>query len=456
MAGRVIWSPVVWRKGPGTGSFGFDWRSSMSVKKLVCSLSIATIAIAQAGCQTGTPYAAVARKTFNVREMGAVADGETKDTAAFQKAIDRCSASRGDEVLVPAGRYLIGAIALKPNAILHLQEGATLIGSPDINDYPPATVRWDGRWEQGHRALIYANDADNIGVVGPGRIEGAKSPGVLRNPRPPALIEPIHCTGVRLVGFSADYADRWTIHPTRCTSVTAIDLTIRGTSGGIDIDSCRKVRLDRCDIDTGNEAIAIQSGMGLEGFRAAEPSEDIVITHCWLGDSNFAGIGIGSEMSGGVHNVRIEYCTFTHSKTSSISIESRPGRGGAIENITIKNATVANSTGAFLRFDLLSGGKPDSEPVGGDAGIPVCRNVSISDVRLADCGGIIDAAAIPPTRPVESFSMKNVTGTARAGMVLAHFKDVRLAAINVTDVTGPMLKTQDVTGTGLDDAVPLN
>jgi polygalacturonase len=428
----------------------------MPIKKLVCSLSIAAVVVAQAGCQTGTPHSAVARKTFNVREMGAVADGATKDTAAFQKAIDRCSASRGDEVLVPAGRYLIGAIALKSRTILHLEEGATLIGSPDINDYPPATVRWEGRWEQGHRALIYANDADNIGVVGPGRIEGAKPLGVLRNPRPPALIEPIHCTGVRLVGFSADYADRWTIHPTRCTSVTAIDLTIRGTGGGINIDSCRKVRIDRCDIDTGDDAIAIKSGMGLEGFRAAEPSEDIVITHCWLGASNLAGIRIGSEMSGGVRNVRIEYCTFTHSKTDSISIESRPGRGGAIENVTIKNATVAGSTGAFLRFNLLSGGKQDPDPVGGDAGIPVCRNVSLSDVRLTDCGGIVDATAISPARPVEDFTLKNVTGTARKGLTLAHFRDVHLSDIKVTGVEGPMLKTQDVTGAGLDGAVPLN
>ena len=307
--------------------------------------------------------------------------------------------------------------------------------------------------------MIYANDADHIGIVGPGRINGPKSLGMRRNPRAPALIEPIHCTGVRLEGFTASHAFMWTIHPTRCTDVTALDLTIRSTGGngdGIDIDSCRKVRIERCDIDTGDDAIAIKSGRGMEGFKAAEPSEDILIAHCRLGDSNFACIGIGSEMSGSVRNVRIEHCTFTHSKTSSIYLKSRPGRGGVIENITVSDANVVSADGAFLRFNLLSSGKQDPEPVPGDEGIPVCRNVSLSDVRLANCGGIVDAKDIPPTRPVEGFSLKNVTGTARTGMTLAHFKDVRLNDIKVTGVTGPMLKTQDVTGAGLDGSVPLN
>jgi polygalacturonase len=428
--------------------------------KMVCySLSIAAVvAMMQAGCQAAASSPA-ANKTFNVRQMGAVADGKTKDTAAFQQAIDKCSAAGGGEVLVPAGDYMIGSIALKTNTTLRLEQGSTLMGSPDINDYPLARIRWEGRWEQGHVALIHANDANNIGIVGPGRINGARNLGMLRNPRAPALIEPIHCTGVRFEGFTASHTFMWTIHPTRCTDLTAINLTIRSTGGngdGIDIDSCRKVRVERCDIESGDDSIAIKSGRGMEGFKAAEPSEDILITNCRLGDSNFACIGIGSEMSGSVRNVRIEHCTFVHSKSSSIYIKSRPGRGGVVENITISDANVVSADGAFLRFNLTSSGKQDPEPVQGDEGIPVCRNVSISDVRLANCGGIMDAAAIPPTKPVENFSLTNVTGTAKTGMKLACFKNVRLADIKVTGVTGPMLTTQDVTGTGLEGAVPLN
>ncbi|MBN2130386.1 MAG: glycoside hydrolase family 28 protein [Sedimentisphaerales bacterium] len=426
------------------------------LRRSLFALTIVTLM--QAGCVvTGSPSTGGA--AWNVREMGAVGDGWTKDTAAFQQAIDRCSAAGGGQVVVPAGQYLIGAIALKSNTTLRLQEGATLAGSGDIEDYPLATIRWEGRWEQGHRALIHANDANHIAIVGPGRIDGNKRIGIRRNPRGPALIEPIHCTDVRLEGFSATSAFMWTIHPTRCTDVTVTGLTIRSTGGngdGVDIDSCKNVRVERCDIDTGDDAIAIKSGRGMEGFRAAEPSENILITDCKLGDSNFACIGIGSEMSGGVRNIRIERCTFTHSRTSSIYIKSRPGRGGVIENVTIADANVVSANGAFLRLNLLSSGKQDPEPVQGDEGVPLCRNLSISNVRLADCGGIVEATQIPPAKPVEGLTLTNVTGTAKAGIALAHMREVRLADIDVTVAEGPLLKTQDVTGAGLENAMPLD
>lgn len=400
----------------------------------------------------------LATRAFDVRGMGAVGDGRTKDTAAFQKAIDECSASGGGRVVVPAGDYLIGAIALKSNTTLRLEQGATLIGSPDIADYPLARIRWEGRWEQGHCALIHANDAKAIAIEGPGRITGDPRIGFRRNPRAPALIEPIHCDDVRLEGFQASYATMWTIHPTRCSGVKARGLTIHSKGGngdGIDIDSCRDVLIEDCDIDTGDDAIAIKSGRGMEGFRGAEPSEDILIRRCRLGDSNFACIGIGSEMSGSVRNVRIEDCTFVHARTNAIYIKSRPGRGGVIENVTGRNLEVLSCTGAFLRINLLQSGKQDPEPVPGEEGIPLARNLSFSNVRLADCGGLVEATLIPPTKPVEGLSIARVTGECRKGMALAHIRDVRLSEITVTGFDGPLLRTEDVTGTGLEGAAPL-
>src|SRR5437762_2130924 len=90
--------------------------------------------------------AAARRASLNVREFGAAGDGKTKDTAAFQKALDACLAAGGGEVLVPAGDYLIGSIELKSNTTLRLSQNAHLIGSPDLEDYPVVKVRWEGRW----------------------------------------------------------------------------------------------------------------------------------------------------------------------------------------------------------------------------------------------------------------------------------------------------------------------
>jgi len=78
----------------------------------------------------------------------------------------------GGAVLVPAGRYLTGALALKSNTLLRLDKDATILGTPDFADYPVTQVRWEGKWIPGRAGLIYAIDARNIGIVGPGRIEG--------------------------------------------------------------------------------------------------------------------------------------------------------------------------------------------------------------------------------------------------------------------------------------------
>ena len=109
---------------------------------------------------------------FSVRDFGAKGDGTTKDTSAIQQALDRCSVLGGGEVLVPPGNYLTGAIALRSNTLLRLQENAVISGTNDFAEYPVTQVRWEGKWIPGRVGLIYAIGASNIGVVGPGRIVG--------------------------------------------------------------------------------------------------------------------------------------------------------------------------------------------------------------------------------------------------------------------------------------------
>ena len=122
-------------------------------------LALAGGAAASAGAAQTEAAAAAGRNTFNVRNYGAAGDGKAKDTGAIQKAIDACFAARGGVVYLPPGDYLCGTIVLKSNVTLWLEAGATLWGSKQIADYNP-------------RSLIFAREATNVGVAGPGTIDG--------------------------------------------------------------------------------------------------------------------------------------------------------------------------------------------------------------------------------------------------------------------------------------------
>jgi polygalacturonase len=404
-----------------------------------------------------------ARKlALNVRDFGAAGDGKTKDTAAIQQALDRCSVLGGCEVLVPPGDYLTGAVALRSNTTLRLERGATLLGSPDFADYPVTQVRWEGKWIQGRVGLIYAINVRHIAVVGPGRIVGNPALGGRPTPenplRHPALIEPIGCVDVRLEDFSTEYARMWSIHPTYSDNILIRNLTIRSTGGngdGIDIDSCKHVRIEGCDISTGDDCISIKSGRGMEGHTLLRTSEDILITNCTLADSIFACIGIGSETSGGIRNVRIEHCKFTHAQTHAIYIKSRPGRGAFIENITATDLDVSGMVGGFLRLNFLNSGLQDQEPVPGLEGIPTVRNFRFSNVRVKDVPVLVDGTSVHPDKPLDGFTLEGVTGTAAKGISLANVRGAKLRDINVTGYSGPLIGVHNVTGSGLKGAVAI-
>ena len=88
---------------------------------------------------------AAVKPPFNVRDFGAVGDGTNKDTVAFQKALDVCAVSGGGEVLVPAGKYLIGSVQIGNRTMLRLEADSIITGSSDTNDYPMLDIRWEGR-----------------------------------------------------------------------------------------------------------------------------------------------------------------------------------------------------------------------------------------------------------------------------------------------------------------------
>lgn len=436
------------------------------------SLAAACLSLALFGCvtdQTAT-VGATKQATYNVRDFGAKADGTTKDTAAFQKALDTCAVNGGGEVIVPAGKYLIGSIQLGTHTTLKLESKDTvLVGSPDLDDYPIIDVRWEGRTLPGHRALVYAANVDQIGIVGPGTLEGDPAPAASnRPPRGSLIIEAINCTNVRWEGITVKQpGNNWATHPTYCTNVTVKNVNISGRRDGIDVDSCKNVLIEGCTIENGDDCISLKSGRGMDGARLGRPTEDVTIRNCTLTGGRFACVGIGSETSGGVRNIRIEHCkmkAFTH----TIYIKTRIGRAGVNENISGDDLEILG--GDFLRINLVKGGNTSTadDPVEGLIGYPVARNFSFSNIKMNGGKALVVGTEVSAKQPLHGLTITNVTGT-HSGITLANMTDVTLKNIvpGVAPATppaataagqpapGPVLGIVNVTGTGLEGATQI-
>jgi polygalacturonase len=391
--------------------------------------------------------------SLNARDFGAAGNGVTKDTAALQKALDACAAAGGGTVLLPDGIYLTGSLVIGPNTRLELAGRASLIGSPDIADYPLENVRWEGEFRQGHRALISAVNAANVSISGRGAIFGPPlTLSQLRDPRGPVLIELTGCTNALLEGFTTQYQQLWSIHLLFCRNLTARQLTIRSVNfngDGLDVDSCNGVTIEHCDINTGDDAIALKSGRGLAAQNLARPTENVIIRNCHLCSSIYAGLAFGTEMSGGIRNVTVQNCVIS-GRQNAIFIKSREGRGGYMENISGENLTVLKSP-TFIGIDLLKKGIPASDPVTGDVQKwPRVENLRFTNIRVDEVGELVAGTGVPDTRPLDGFSLADVSGTCTRGIAIANMKNVTLSKLRVSGYSGPLVSTKNVTGSGLD------
>ncbi len=398
--------------------------------------------------------------TLNVKDYGATGDGKSKDTQALQLTIERCAVLGGGEVVVPAGDYLTGALMLRSNVVLRIEDGASLLGSVEMADYPIAEVRWEGRWIKGYSALISAVDSEDFGITGPGKIVAnptirgrvERSTGL----RLPALLEFTNCSNVSVRDCFTSQAGMWSIHPVYCENVIFKNLTINSGADGIDVDSCRHVVIDGCTFDTSDDCISLKSGRGAEAYTINRPCEDVRISNCTFNDRFFACIGIGSETSAGIRDVVIEHCKCIGARTQAIYIKSRPGRGAYVENVSVNDFEVSGAKQGFLRLNNLNSGKQDEFPVPGIAGIPEFRNFRFSNIRVHDEAVLVQATEIHPQKPMVGFVLSNVTGTCKSGMMLANMRDVVIRNIRVTGFEGSLIGIDNVSGVGLAGAAKID
>lgn len=329
-------------------------------------------------------------RAFNIVEHGARADGKTVNTKAIQAALDACGAAGGGTVVVPAGTFVTGTIWLRSHVELHLQHGAVLLASPDLDDYnkldayPQNDFSREEEWNGSH--LVLAVEVENVAVTGSGTIDGnggaffaepvmmpfshsiwrdglalAKDKDRLR---PGQLMVFCESRNIRLRDFAIRDATSWCVFLHGCEDVSVSGLKINNgpadaNTDGIDIDCCRNVTVSNCLIDTGDDAITLR-GHNAKLKDKARICENVVVTNCVVGSSSSVfriGVGNGTIRNAVFSNIVITRGGIGLHFQSSYS---PGGRGVAISNVTFRDIYARNLARGF---EICAGQEDTTAPI---------------------------------------------------------------------------------------------
>ena len=297
--------------------------------------------------------------TVSVRDFGAIGDGTTDDTQAIQSAIN--CLPRGAKLVFPAGTYLTAPICLKSNMTLELCEGATILGHTDTSRYPviPGHVidcitgedvecgSWEGNSVAMHQALIFAEHADNITIVGPGTVDGNAQNSIWwQNPKAPIgrprLFFFNRCDGVAIHGVTGQNAASWQFHPYYSKNIDLLDISIFApknspNTDAIDPESCDVVNIIGCKFSVGDDCIAIKSSKIDMARKYKTPANRHTIRNCLM-QFGHGAVTLGSEMGGGVTNLTVNKCVFRQTDRG-LRIKTRRGRGkhAIIDGVLFEN-----------------------------------------------------------------------------------------------------------------------
>lgn len=374
---------------------------AVSISPLRCSLFCCLLGLSLVATHAAERSEPSVAKRFLVTEHGAIGDGTTLNTEAIQRTIDRAAAAGGGVVHIPAGTFRSGSIFLKPGVELYLDEGAVLLGSTNIEDYPKRETRIEGHFEPWRLALVNAERMSRVRIGGKGILNGNGVPfweafwqRRRENPRctnleveRPRLMFIDRCTDVRIEGIELQDSGFWNLHLYRCRDVTieglritipsAAKLNLRGPStDGIDIDSSQNVTIRRCYISTNDDNIALKGSKGPLADRDTDspPVENILVEDCEIGDGNGL-ITCGSEATV-IRNVTVRNCRMT-GRATMLTLKLRPDTPQLYENITMDGITLAGegrvlNVAPWTQFFDLQGHPPPTRAV---------RNITLRNIR---------------------------------------------------------------------------
>lgn len=420
-------------------------------------------------------------KTYNIDDFGAVADGKTLNTQAFQKAIQICASNGGGKVLVPNGKYLTGAIHLESNVNLHLEDQAEILFSLNPKDYPIVHTSWEGTEVMNYSPLIYAKNKTNVAITGKGTLNGQADntnwwiwsggknygwkKGIPSQNDPqnrevlvdmaergtpvnervfgegrylrPNFIEFFECNTVLVKDITVINAPFWILHPIKTNNMIIDGVTVNShgpNNDGCDPEYSQNIIIENCTFNTGDDCIAIKAGRDADGRRVAIPSKNIIVQNCKMIDGH-GGVVIGSEISAGVNNVFVENCVMDSPNLDrAIRIKTNSKRGGIIEDVFVRNLEVGTVKECVLKLNMFY------NVYGSQTGnfIPTIRNIHLENVNVKNGGKYSIWAEGYEQSPVENITLTNVKIEKVDSIYL--LKNVKNLNFNNTYINGKKVK----------------
>ncbi len=356
-------------------------------------------------------------REVKLTDFGAVGNGTDLYTEAFATAIRSLADQGGGRLTVPAGIWFTGPIVLESRINLHLEKGAVILFSPDVDLYPLVETVFEGLDTRRCQSPVSGRDLTDIAITGQGTIDGnghfwrplkrekvtesewnktIARGGVYKRPTywfpypetlkgdtisnmnvpqhltteeewqsvrhflRPVMVSLIGCKNVWLQGVIFQNSPAWNLHPLMCENVLIEEIQVRNPSfaqngDGLDLESCRNALIVNSTFDVGDNGICLKSGKDADGRRRARPCENVVIDGCTVFKGH-GGFVVGSEMSGGVRNVSVSNCQFLGTDVG-LRFKSTRGRGGVVENIWIRQVSMMDIPTEPVTFNLYYGGK---------------------------------------------------------------------------------------------------
>jgi hypothetical protein len=360
---------------------------------------------------------------YDISHFGAIGDGITVNTEEIQSAIDKCHVHGGGKVVVPPGVFVTGTVILKDGVFLYFSAGAELKASSDLNDFPSFSSNhpsYSGTFET-YKSIIHAEDAENIGILGFGVINGNGdfwvdgpygTPSFSLRPR---IIQFTGCDNVTIRDVKLVNSASWVQYYQSCTNLLIDGITVDSrenpdiedkryhlvpgrNTDGLDLIDCSFVRVSNSFINSGDDAICIKS------FDPAQGSRHITVSNCTV-SSNASGIKIGTESSGAFEDITISNVTVYDTRNDAVGLMTVDG--ATMSRINVNGVTAHNIKGSVIFVRLGKRNRvyrPEVSPNIGEIKDIMIRNVLAENVSGYGCSitGLAD-------NPLRNIQLSNIS-----------------------------------------------